>query len=276
MQQNDSGVLTLTSAEALVMYRLVRRDASGNAVYCDAGEYPLGPTYEDIAITTPISVTMLKNKVGTIELMASGAITQFADVFTDDDGKITATNTGVRVGIALVAATADGDVIEVQPDVARVPYVNTAAATAIGASTTDATAIDVTHTVPASELKAGSIIRVKAAGLVVDQDSTPQFDLKLYAGTELIATATVAAAADNDQAIIEAVIVIRSIGTSGTLIAAVKSVIDAAGTAVAVNNKAQATETTAAGLLIYLTGTFDASHADNSFRLDILEVEHIR
>lgn len=53
---------------------------------------------------------------GEIEMTAAGAITQGALVYTAASGKISATaaSTSFKVGIAMEAATADGDIIPVQ------------------------------------------------------------------------------------------------------------------------------------------------------------------
>lgn len=57
----------------------------------------------------------LRTACGTIKMVANGAITQGANVFTAASGKISATagSTSYLIGQALEAAGADGDVIEV-------------------------------------------------------------------------------------------------------------------------------------------------------------------
>ena len=50
---------------------------------------------------------------GTLKMVASGAIAQNAKFEYDDDGKIAAFGAGTARGVALDAATADGDVIRV-------------------------------------------------------------------------------------------------------------------------------------------------------------------
>lgn len=276
MSRIDTADMTLVSAEALEQYRLVRHDANGNAVYCDAGEFPLGPTYNYIALGGTIALMLLLNKAGTVELQSEGAVTKFADVFTAADGKIAATNSGVRVGVALGTAAGADSIIQVLPDLQRVPYVNVAASAVIGPTSTAEADFDKSIAIPASEIKAGSIFRVRAWGIVTDQDTTPQCDVRLKIGTETIATATVAAAANDDQWLIEADIVIRTIGVSGTIVAFAAVSFDAAATALGSALKASATEDTTSGLTIKCTGQFDASHADNKVRLDGLVVEQKR
>jgi len=274
-QLTDHPSLTRTAGEDLLDRRLVRLNSSNELVYCDAGEVPLGPIGENVSDGDDIAVALLTNKEGTFQGVAAGTFSLLAPLYTQADGKIDDINTGVRIGWALEACSYAAQYIEFLPDLAQVAIVNAAAATAVGASSTDEEDIDVTAFIPANNIRAGSMFRIKACGIVVDQDSTPQCDVKLYAGTELIATATVAAAADNDQCIIEADLVVRTIGSSGTLIALAKTSFDAAGTALVSALKASATEDTTSGLTIKCTATFSASHADNSFRLDLLSVEQL-
>lgn len=64
------------------------------------------------AITKLCAVEPL-NKSGTLEMVASGAIAEGADVFPAAAGKISATAAGGALGKAMEAATADGDIIEI-------------------------------------------------------------------------------------------------------------------------------------------------------------------
>jgi hypothetical protein len=112
-QFRDTPDLPVTAAEALAAHRLVMFDSNGAAVYADATDKPLGVAPYYVAKDAQFSMQLL-NKMGTIRCVAGEAISARADVYCGDDGKLTATDTGnVRVGIALEAATADGDVIEV-------------------------------------------------------------------------------------------------------------------------------------------------------------------
>lgn len=89
--------------------------SSGKLAVAGATAKELGtiwePTYND---GDAVSV-VLSNKQGTCRMVASGAITAGAVVYTAAAGKISATQaTGAfEVGIALTAAAGDGSVIEV-------------------------------------------------------------------------------------------------------------------------------------------------------------------
>lgn len=114
MQWTDAGVKTFTAGEAIEQYRRVKLSGDFTVVKCVAGEDGIGVTFAAVASGALVGVIML-NKAGTCPMVASGAISQNAQVFPSADGKITATVTGRATGFALEAATADGDVIEILP-----------------------------------------------------------------------------------------------------------------------------------------------------------------
>ncbi len=274
-QQLDSPHLTADTAEEILRHRLVRFNAAGKFVYCDAGEMPLGPVPRRVANGDPAAAEILRNKPGTIQVVCAGAYARGARVFTAADGKVSTTNSGILVGELLAASGGDGAIVECLPDLRRVPYVNVAPSAVI-TDTSVETAFDKSLHIPAAELVAGSVLRVKASGIVLDQNSTNTCVLRLKAGTETILTTAALQIADNDQFMIMADIVIREVGETGKLVAVAGQAYDAAGDAFDVNNKAEATEDMTAGLTLSLTAQFSAAHADNQIRLEILEVEHLR
>ena len=107
---------TVEAGEALEQYRLVKLNASNAWVYADSGDEPVGRNNKYVASGDPATATLF-NKCGTMKMVASGAISARARVYTDNDGKITATNTGISVGVnGETASTADGDIIEIFHD----------------------------------------------------------------------------------------------------------------------------------------------------------------
>lgn len=61
---------------------------------------------------------ILRNKQGTIPMVANGAIAAGGSVFTAANGKVgPSASTAFLIGTALEAAAADGDIIEVLPNV---------------------------------------------------------------------------------------------------------------------------------------------------------------
>ncbi len=117
MSQQVGSPATFTATEALGIYRRVKLSSgSGTDVeYADEGDWFLGVTQEDVALGAMVSVADKKDG-GTKIMTASGAISEGADVYGADDGKISASVSGIPIGKALEAALADGDQIEVYLD----------------------------------------------------------------------------------------------------------------------------------------------------------------
>lgn len=111
----DTNVKTFLASGALGIFRRVRWDGSFQLVLAGATDTDgLGVTRAaTFAANDPVGV-ILETKNGTIPMVASGAITQGVKVFAAASGKIAATGT-VEVGMAMEAAAADNDEIEVMP-----------------------------------------------------------------------------------------------------------------------------------------------------------------
>jgi len=117
MAQQVASPITFTASEALLAYRRVKLSSgSGTAVeYADEGDWFLGITQENAANAGLVSVKDKKDGGSTI-CVASGAISVGADVYGADDGKVSASVSGIAIGKALTAALADGDQVEVYLD----------------------------------------------------------------------------------------------------------------------------------------------------------------
>ena len=116
-QQTMEATISLQAASALAIYRRVKLDSSGYAAYADAGEPAIGITQAAAASGAQVAVRLL-NGAGTFKMTAGAAITALKPVYGLASGKIDdAVVAGLShsLGIALEAATADGDVIEVLP-----------------------------------------------------------------------------------------------------------------------------------------------------------------
>lgn len=103
------GPLTATTGEAVEAYRRVKF-SGGVLVYADAGEAHNGVTKYAAASGELVSYWPT-NWPGVIPMTAAGAITAFADIYGAADGKIDDAAVGTKLGIAMQAATADGDMI---------------------------------------------------------------------------------------------------------------------------------------------------------------------
>lgn len=98
---------------ALKRCRRMKR-SGGYLVYAGATDEDIGTLSLDKLTTTVEAVDVIpRNAVGEVEMVAAGAISQYANVYAAADGKVASTGT-ILVGEAQEAATADGDLILVQ------------------------------------------------------------------------------------------------------------------------------------------------------------------
>lgn len=111
---------TFTAGAAFLVFALVKL-SSGKVIEntATATDDPIGVAVLPAAADGDLVTVRLINGPGTFEMIAAGAITADADVYAAADGKIQALPAGAgtyrRIGKALEAATADGDIIEVLP-----------------------------------------------------------------------------------------------------------------------------------------------------------------
>ena len=113
----NEGIRTFTAGEALVPNRRVKLK-SGTVTtppeveYADAGEQHIGST--EIKSASGVAVTVrLRNQPGTRMVTAAGAFAVGATLYGAIDGKTDDAVSGSAIGVALEAATADGDIVEV-------------------------------------------------------------------------------------------------------------------------------------------------------------------
>lgn len=108
---------TFTAGEALLPKRRVKVESGTTTdpvevVYADAGEQHIGITgNESTADGALVSVNPM-NATGSYEGTAAGAFARGATLYGAADGKIDDASSGSAIGIALEAATADGDVVQ--------------------------------------------------------------------------------------------------------------------------------------------------------------------
>ncbi len=201
------------------------------------------------------------------------------DVYASDNYTIsTAYAAGsVRIGVCreYISTTKLGVEIETDSPPGMV-YTGVAASAAISNTTTQ-TAFDKSFSFPASSLRAGDVIRVVAQGIATSTNSTDTLTPTLrIAGTDAIVGPAVDVA-NNDVFVIQADIVIRTIGASGTFVAA--GIVGLGATATGTGRvayKASTTIDTTAAVAIDVTATWSVASASNSVRLDVLDVQLLR
>lgn len=116
-QQNDTGFITRTADEAIPLYAVVKLSSTGAGV-CDLSAVPMGVAQEEAyAAGQEIRIKLLQGSQGTFKVNANEALAEGAVVYTEDGGLVqdTAATNSYPVGIALEAATAQNDVIEIAP-----------------------------------------------------------------------------------------------------------------------------------------------------------------
>lgn len=111
---NETGKMTFLATEALAAYRRVKfTTGSGTHVeYADAGEVHIGLTLgKQDTVGGPIEVA-LTNKPGTVEGEAADSFSAGADLYGANDGKISDTSSGSKIGQARKAASGAGAIVE--------------------------------------------------------------------------------------------------------------------------------------------------------------------
>lgn len=174
-------VKAFTAGAALVQTRLMVL-SFGVLQYADAYTPAIG-TLEDTTFASGdvVGVRLLPGE-GTFKMMASAAITSGAYVYQTASGKIDDVGF-IPVGIALEAASADGDIIEVLPS--RLIPQNVASVAAAGSAQNDAAALTAgINTVSAADGTKGVILPGAKAGLVVEvYNEHATNGLKVYPAT---------------------------------------------------------------------------------------------
>lgn len=172
---------TFSAGAALVQNRLVVL-SSGVLQYADAYTTAIG-TLEDTTFASGdvVAVRLLPGE-GTFKMMASAAITSGAYVYQTASGKIDDVGF-IPVGIALEAASADGDIIEVLPS--RMIPDNVASVAAAGSAQGDAAAVTAgINSVSAADGTKGVILPGAKAGLVIEvYNEHATNGLKVYPAT---------------------------------------------------------------------------------------------
>lgn len=153
---------------------------------------------------------------------------------------------------------------------------NVADSDATAAGTSEAAFSTGSVTIPANTLKVGDAVRVQATVFVADNNSTDTLTLRLKIGSTVIIATAAVDVADNDVGRIDATLIIRTIGASGTFVASGTQALGVPGTVTAKPFQLGSTaiDTTVANTLT-VTAQWSASHADNDAILRTLVVEKI-
>jgi hypothetical protein len=163
--------------------------------------------------------------------------------------------------------------------IGQVAGAQVAAGTSVENSTTETAASR--GIIPANTLVAGSTIRLSAAGIVEDNNSTDTLTIRVRLGTsatpasneQLLASAAVDAA-DSDIYIVSGLIQVRTAGATGTAVALFSyQDPDASGTAPKMQYKASFTLNTTVANNLDLTATWSVAHGDNEMNSEMFVVD---
>lgn len=141
-QLTDGNIRAFTAGEALNAFCRVKLDTDGTIIYADADHDAIGITEAAIA-DAAVGPVRLSTASGTVKIRCAGALSIGDTVYGAADGEIDDATDGVLVGVAIEAATAAHDVIEVVPAVAGTG--GTAVLGGTVAVAADALAIPITH-----------------------------------------------------------------------------------------------------------------------------------
>jgi len=103
---------TFTSGEALEADRFVKFSTT-TVIYADAGDEPIGITTVAVATATPVAVVPI-NAAGVVRATAGAAVAAGAAIYTANDGKVSSSAVGRRIGTnGVTASSADGGKLSV-------------------------------------------------------------------------------------------------------------------------------------------------------------------
>jgi hypothetical protein len=116
-QYVDTNERTFTASAAVPLYSLVTFANTGKVAVTGLAERPIGVAMRAAFADGDEIPVKLINSAGSFKGIAVEALAIAATLYTEAGGKMqdTAASTALPVGIALEAATADGDIIEWLP-----------------------------------------------------------------------------------------------------------------------------------------------------------------
>lgn len=221
-------------------------------------------------------------------------ISSTSDANLRDGGPVPVNVTGYCRALVKAAAVVTAGVTLLEPvddqfylqpcSKSGVLYSSTAASTAVNINTnaTSASAFDLSYTLRANTLNAGDLIRIRGKGTFNTTNSTDTAKVSVKIGSDVVAVTPTVDTADGDIFYFDVVVQIRTIGTSGTYVAAGKTF---AGTAAAAAGAADISSAAFVGSTAINTTTTNAitvtvehptsSSGQKTSTLDILAVEQV-
>lgn len=116
-QYNATGHKAFECDEAIAQYARVKLDSDGKITTCGLTDKGIGTATRETFAAGEFVDVRLDTAPGTSKMIVSEAVAAGATLYSEAAGKVqdTAQATSFQVGVAMEAAAADGDVIEVMP-----------------------------------------------------------------------------------------------------------------------------------------------------------------
>lgn len=274
--ENPGGNINAAVAMALPYLAV---DRAGNLCDGTVGVYPFGLT-QNVAPSSGVPVPARFPAAGTFKAQAAGAIAVGQRVYTAAAGQVSKTASGIYLGRARTAATAQNDVIEIEPPAPRSAVLNeiiaaSAVITNVGVETTFSNG---SFTLPANELQPGDILDVDATIALVARNATDTQRVRLYLGsTALLDTGAIGmAAADFVRLYFR--LLVRTDGATGTILGDGQQNYNLAGTDTfkSANLVSTTIDTTSGSAnIIKVTALASAANAGNQIRLDRFDITRV-
>jgi len=148
------------------------------------------------------------------------------------------------------------------------------AASAVITNTIAETAFDKSVTIPANTLQVGDVVRVRAQGICPSTNATDTVNVKLKLGSLVLIATGAVDVNNNDIFHIEADLIVRAIGVTGSVVSCGLQALGAEGTVTAKPAKlAVSTLDTTAAQALTITATWSVANAGDQVRLDLFDVE---
>jgi len=116
---NDTGYRTFIADAAIAQHLRVKLDSDGRVTVAGLTDKGIGTATRPTFAAGEELTVALNTKPGTQKMVAIEAVAAGATLYSEAGGKVqdTAAATAFPVGIAMESADADGDVIEVMPQI---------------------------------------------------------------------------------------------------------------------------------------------------------------
>lgn len=221
-QINPSGLRAFVAGETLEAYRRVKHHTTaGQVVYADADDPWIGTTEFGVTSGAPVTVK-LRSVVGTRKMISASSAAAGARAYGAVDGKVDDVTTGgPGIGTYLDAPGAAGIACEIlldeESDKGGLLAAAIATSTAVTASAAATTFSNGSKTIDGADLKAGDILRIKAAGIIGTATGTETVTVQILVGTEVVATTGAVDPTSADIFRLDVDVAVRVAGAAGKL-----------------------------------------------------------